>query len=1483
MDKAKFQAAEQHFKTIRDERGLRANTATRIGAAFLELLYLLQELEGESDFDNIDISNAKIARFINSPIFEKGLQSLASILVGNYQEGRSGAAIDASGNAEFQNITVRDKAELHNIITSPTFLKGLLTLGTIVFGNYQEGESGGYIDANGNGELESLKVRTGMTIDQFLNNPTFKEGLKTLGSIILGDYIAGEKGGILNAEGFSELKELFIRELARMGKLRVEGESVFNGDLSSPDFISGFLGGLGWAIQKQEVTNAAGEIETKYHLEIDNVSVRGTLRVFEMIISQLLGENGNRFFSDMMEVDHYDPVTQRIWLNTQNGKLYNPFRVGDLIIVQQYNGEPTSENNWYVTKSYELRITGVGIGDQQGADRLDWVTFDNFTSSVEGLTPASAISKGDTLVRADNETNKNRKGLMTMMSVGENTPYMDILYGMKTDPKHALKGRTGNLEGIITDVFGSLEGFGAYMNNLYAVGKFFNAQTGESFNARIEATKTRLRSVYKETTYNISDEENFISNGFFQNELECWSKCNIDGSNPEAETQDGVLSVGGSPLFVNGQLLNTKSKATANTEVLDDITVLHLRGMGVSQSFSLIKVNGSHKEMNSGTGSDTTTKDVADTLYMGVRMLPVTSGTLTVRFIKEDGSTSGWEREINSSTSWQLQQARDYVEMPWQYSGNGKLVVSYTGECYIRFIALRADAIANARVDYATLFEQTSRRITLEATRLSSDLQTAVAAINLTVDGISTTVSDNKTAADLAFKKLTDDLDAEVTARQGLAGEYHGTWAYQNDHLLSLMAAEFNADGTIKGYADLIVKVNGIDTTVTNNKTATDAALKKLTDDLKDESDQNDTRATNLATWQTQTSSRIDAIAGKWDANGNLIGYSTTSQTASAISSAVAGLATSQSVTDLDTKLSADIAQLESDLQAESDQNDTRATNLATWQTQTSSRIDAIAGKWDANGNLIGYSTTSQTASAISTAVAGLATSDSVTNLESRISTQLQNLGGSIEDLEDAIEAESDQNDTRASNLATWQQQTESSISDIAGKWDSNGDLIGYTRTTQLWNAIRQDVVNMGYVTNGDVTTRLSSYYTKTETDQELNIKFSHVINSNLLTGLNDGNGWSCDGFTGSSCTFSSQNSYMECPVMDLPAGTYTFSCAILSQDVPGLIEINVVQFDDDEVLCEGSIGGDFDGSERLSYTFTLTSPARLYIAIDAIYDGNDFNVIRPKLECGSEATPWSTEAAVTDSYIKFARNLLEIDLGAAGVNISGNNRKIELIADKVSFCYYDNGIKKSDKVWIDSTSGTIHAVDAVFEGSLIFDKVKMIYGAYNGIGHSYIYGWDTYYDEDQGDVVPSVPLVLQGNIWCIYGRKCEPYTFYFPPASSFPGARIKIINGTHNAYSDFQPDRSTVRMIVSHPHGAEERAEDNDNIAKNHFAVFIPFKASNGNGAYGYFEELTWNLYDSIELISTKNPWNSDYYVWMIIAADRQSSIENTIENYHT
>lgn len=681
-----------------------------------------------------------------------------------------------------------------------------------------------------------------IVFNKVLNKPEFLKGLIALGSIILGEYAEGLQGGIITEEGVAELKDLWVREHAKLGDgtkhydeagrvipaLEVKGDSTFTGNLSSPEFVSAFFGGLGWAIQKKEVVNTAGLVEYKYHLEIDDVTVRNTLRVFEMIICQLLGENANRYFSDQMEVDHYDPETKRIMLKTGNGRLYNPFRVGDLVEVLQFNGLPSEENDYYVTKHYEMRITAVGLGSMDdGVDRLDWVEFDRFDTSMENGTPDTLIKEFDTIVRADSDRNKNRKGLVTIMAVGENTPYMDILYGLKTDPKHAVKGRLGNLEGIRTDLFGWLEGFGAYINNLYGVGKFFNHQTGESLEASVRITRELFKSVYRETTYNIEEEDNFITNGFFQDDLNGWDKCLADGSAAPVESESQMLGVnegsGIVPLLVNGSTMAIQNKVSAGIEDKDGIKVLHLYGMGVSQDFSLIKENGTHEEMKTSDPECIETKSVADSLYMGVRILPVTAGRLSVRFIRSAGGYTGWQKDIDDSIDWMLVQAKDNTDDPWMFSGSGKMVISYTGECYIRFVALTTDAVANSKIEYSTMYDQNSRHITLQARKQTADLNEAVADFTIKYNQITQTVADNWSA----FQNAKTSLETEVSRIDGNIADYNSrndgkwasfaTWQSQTNTSISSFATALSVNGQIMSMSSVVQTFQEIRDTVTAN------------------------------------------------------------------------------------------------------------------------------------------------------------------------------------------------------------------------------------------------------------------------------------------------------------------------------------------------------------------------------------------------------------------------------------------------------------------------------------------------------------------------------------------------------------------------------------------------------------------------------------------------------------------------------------------
>lgn len=760
-----------------------------------------------------------------------------------------------------------------------------------------------------------------ITFNKVLNKPTFMKGLITLGSIILGEYAEGLQGGIITEEGVAELKDLWVRQHAKIGDgsihrdeagrvlpaLEVKGDSTFTGNLSSPEFVSDFLGGQGWTIQKKEFVNSAGVIEYKYTLEIDNAVIRNTLRVFEMIISQLLGENDNRIFAAMMEVHHYDPETGKVWLSTNNGRWFMNFRKDDCIMVQQYQAENdvVSGGDGYITKSYELLITDVGSGGEtdENGDRLDWVTFTNFATQMadddgKPYTPEMLIKEGDTFTRVDNLTDPDRKGIVTMMTVGNNTPYMDVRYGLKTDPKNNLKSRIGNLEGIRNDIFGWLEGFGIYTTNYYGIGHFINAQTGENVQARQEMTLERFHSFYQETTYNISDEDNFLTNGFFQKELESWQRCEADGT-PVADEPDsmllGTVEESGEammPLMINGQMLSVANRRVADITALDGIKVLHLLGMGVSQAFSDIKPKGSHKEMESDSQESTEVVDVDDFMYMGIRILPVTHGTLYAKFIKADGSWTGWETELEDSFDWLLWQYREIEANRWEWDGAGKFVLSYTGECYIRFVALTTDAVANARVDYQTHIEQTSRRITLQAIKTDAQHQAAMAEIQLQHDAVMDVVTTNKSTSDTM--------------------------------LSTILGITVNPDGTYN-----------------------------IPDALKGE---------NMATWRINTNSHIIDLAAHWDENDQLIGYSTTSQTAQEISAAVVNLASKASVEGIQNSMNtlnnttipgliSDISVAHGLAQKAKDTADA-AYSYGTLINQHSDSISVLSNRFNADGSL---------------------------------------------------------------------------------------------------------------------------------------------------------------------------------------------------------------------------------------------------------------------------------------------------------------------------------------------------------------------------------------------------------------------------------------------------------------------------------------------------------------------------------------------------
>lgn len=600
------------------------------------------------------------------------------------------------------------------------------------------------------GEAAILKKYLRRDIDDTAEGTiTFEKVQKLLGGLLVGEEFSFDKEGNIiahsissdgaseeNGKGFTILQkdsltntyklcidEVIAYTVATVGKLFVNGNSRFGGELSSKQFISGFLGGLGWGIYNTPVTNAAGEQENKWTGEFDNVIVRGSLRVFEMIISQLLGENDNRIFTGMMEVDHYDAESGKVYLNTQDGKLYNPFRKNDIVMVQQYNGQPSEENDHYVTKTYELLITDAGCGSLDDGDkRLDWVTFTNFTTRMEGATAESLIKKKDTFVRVDNLSDSQRKGIIQMMTVGANTPYMDIIYGMKTDPNNALKGRLGNLKGIVHPILGELSGFGEFLNNLYAVGDFIIQRTGESVDSKLQMLENMFSSRFSQTSYELTNSDNYLENGQFLEQvrddedtiISCWT---VDSTDESMFWADAL----GNPFMVNG-MLSVSGNRKVSIDKVDGRQVLRLQNCGVKQLNAHIKQPGTHKEYSQPSGDTgknglkttaTGSTDVQDKLYISIRIFAKTAGTLTIGF--EGCSSVSGKSNTLTAQNIAVPYSGDWTNIPLEgvWNGTGDFAIRYTGDCYIAIASITDKPLSEFSKSVSTQIIQTAENIKL--------------------------------------------------------------------------------------------------------------------------------------------------------------------------------------------------------------------------------------------------------------------------------------------------------------------------------------------------------------------------------------------------------------------------------------------------------------------------------------------------------------------------------------------------------------------------------------------------------------------------------------------------------------------------------------------------------------------------------------------------------------------------------------------------
>ena len=775
---------------------------------------------------------------------------------------------------------------------------------------------------------KNLKVGENLEVK---GNADVDGDLSVGGDIASKDYAKDTlKGGYAiheneDGEYEAEADNVIARILARTYDLLVQNHATFVGGLSSEEFISGFLSGKGWAIRMKEFTNAAGAVEKKSVAEFDDLIVRGSMRIYEFIVSQMLGENDNRIFTGMMEVDHYDAADGKVYLKTDGGKLYNPFRVDDVIIVQQYGGNPSEENGYYVTKQYEFIVTEVGVGEQ-GEDRLDWVRFRNFTTSMEGGSE-SLIAERDTLVRLDNLSNADRKGIIQLMSVGQDTPYMDFIYGAKTDPDNSLKGRLGNLGGVYNPLFGWLQEFGAYLTNLYAVGEFVIAHTGENVADSIEIAKGQFRTNFRQSTYDMSEEQNFLTNASMTNNCEHWT---LGADDTEYFLVDGL------PQSFNFDLLASEQTYAGLSE-WKGRDMLRLNKSSITQWNSLIRKAGTHKVHTGSTenpdGSYTDTyEEVLDTLYLSVRFYVALSGKVEFGFVGSDGKFI--DNDFHYSSDVTAREDGYEVKLSGIWNGTGDFSIISTGDVYVDMLSLTDKPLDNFKITTETKIEQDATRISLlgkkingvegSVTDLGIELNAAKEEIKLYVDkevgGVSEDLSElsisvgNITAK---VEKINLDAAGNVTniSKSGLVLE-------------SNFASLFTTQVTSQGVAKTAEIKTYVDESISKIKISADQINMSANDYIS---------IINKGT-TTISASRVDlsGLVTVTSLNSTLTGYATDGE----LSAAQTDL--NKSISDLNTTLS---TQINAKASTESLNQKVNELNTAISGKADSSKLKALAYK----------------------------------------------------------------------------------------------------------------------------------------------------------------------------------------------------------------------------------------------------------------------------------------------------------------------------------------------------------------------------------------------------------------------------------------------------------------------------------------------------------------------------------------------------------
>ncbi len=248
--------------------------------------------------------------------------------------------------------------------------------------------------------------------------------------------------------------------------LDILGNQYITGTLRNNLFNNTGFSGQGWRLDPSD--------NSKSHLVLDRLTVRGRMDVYELVINQIRASNGSFWISDAIKTttaQMLTTTTYRFYFDDDAGNVACPFVVGDIVKAQRFTGRGVQ-----LVKGRVYTVTSTFFN-------INIETYSDVPTDLDRLN-------GLEFVRINNLTIDDRKGALYLTSSDNGSPFMDVIYD------EVARLRVGKLAGVGTQkgygIWGSQDGVST--DFVISTGDIANGISAYAKIAGFDFNSNRIRS-----------------------------------------------------------------------------------------------------------------------------------------------------------------------------------------------------------------------------------------------------------------------------------------------------------------------------------------------------------------------------------------------------------------------------------------------------------------------------------------------------------------------------------------------------------------------------------------------------------------------------------------------------------------------------------------------------------------------------------------------------------------------------------------------------------------------------------------------------------------------------------------------------------------------------------------------------------------------------------------------------------------------------